>query len=310
MDTTILPERIHTGWLELTRRVRQRTATRRRFISSAAASAGGLALWSLLPGGSTAPVARAAAGLPDLANWPSNNKIRHVVILCQENRSFDHYFGAFASTLGTPGNTALGFAPSELTYYDTAGRIITEAVVSEHPPAAPDMGQLLVSRVVQELMASSAWSSTALFVTYDEGGGYFEHVPPRILEYVPAGLPDAGAAVGPAFRVALFIVSPWAPANTVFKGTLDHTSILQFIERTFSTATRPITLSTIAPERRDLADLTRAFNFSQEPNIPSLPTPAQLYQSAQQTVLLLNLERTAADCSTNIPSWLLPLLGV
>jgi phospholipase C len=67
----------------------------------------------------------------------------------------------------------------------------------------------------------------------------------------------------------LFIVSPWAPANTVFKGTLDHTSILQFIERTFSAATRPITLSTIAPERRDLADLTSAFNFDQEPNVPA-----------------------------------------
>ena len=500
MDTTIPPERIHPGWLELTRRARQHTATRRRFISSAAAGAGGLALWSLLPGGSGAPVARAAAGLPDLANWPSNNKIKHVVILCQENRSFDHYFGAFASTLGRPGNTALGFTPSELTYYDASGNgyhpyhlthlcdqdpdhtwdgshvkwnfgamdgwvrdekglqiaigyykpadhiyhvqlahaftiadhsfcsqigptlpnrlylwsgtsgwrflapaqtanslpynnpsltapppilgwqtmadvlegaalpwkcysvadgsipsaigafnpliffsqiqdnpvrlaratsdfgefvadlaagtlpavswIVTEAVVSEHPPAAPDMGQLLAARVVQELMASSAWSSTALFVTYDEGGGFFDHVPPRILEYVPAGLPDASAAVGPAFRVPLFIVSPWAPANTVFKGTLDHTSILQFIERTFSTATRPITLSTIAPERRDLADLTGAFNFDQEPNLPALPTAAQLYQSAQQTVLMLNLERTAADCSTNIPSWLPPLLGV
>jgi phospholipase C len=147
-------------------------------------------------------------------------------------------------------------------------------------------------------------------VTYDEGGGYFEHLPPRILESVPTGLPDAGAAVGPAFRVPLFIASPWAPANTVFKGTLDHTSILQFIERKFSAATRPITLSTIAPERRDLADLTSAFNFDQEPNVPALPTPAQPHQSAQHTVLLLNLERTAVDCSTNIPNWLPPLLGV
>jgi phospholipase C len=127
---------------------------------------------------------------------------------------------------------------------------------------------------------------------------------------VPARLPEAAAAVGPAFRVPLFIVSPWAPANTVFKGSLDHTSILQFIERTFSTARRPVTLSTIAPERRELADLTQAFNFDQEPNIPTLPIPAQLHQSAQQTVLLLNLERTATDCSTNIPSWLAPLLGV
>jgi phospholipase C len=48
-------------------------------------------------------------GLPDQANWPSSNKIKHVVILCQENRSFDHYFGAFASMFGS-GN-AIAEAP-------------------------------------------------------------------------------------------------------------------------------------------------------------------------------------------------------
>jgi len=188
--------------------------------------------------------------------------------------------------------------------------IITEAVVSEHPPAPPDMGQLLVARVVQELMASSAWSSTALFVTYDEGGGFFEHVPPHILENVPAHLPDGGFAVGPAFRTPLFVVSPWAPANTVFKGRLDHTSILQFIERTFSTARNPLKLSTIAPARRALADLSEAFDFTQERESPVLPTAAELYSSAKQSILTLNLERTVADCSINVPSWLPQLLGV
>jgi phospholipase C len=496
METKIPAVGFHPGWLELIRRMRRHRATRRHFISGAAASAGGLALLSMLPSGSRGPVAKAdAAGLPDQANWHSNNKIKHVVILCQENRSFDHYFGAFASTLGTGNDTAVGFTPSELTYYNSSGTayhpyhltqfcdqdpdhswegshnkwdngamdgwvtdeggatiaigyflpadhiyhvqlahaftiadhyfcseigptlpnrlyvwtgtsgwnylsptttadtlpynnpsltapppilswqtmpdvldaaalpwkcysvadgsipsvigafnpliffsqfqdnpvrlaratsdfsefladlaagtlpavswIVTEAVISEHPPAPPDMGQLFVARVVEELMASSAWSSTALFVTYDEGGGFFEHVPPQILEYVPANLPDGGFAVGPAFRTPLFVVSPWAPANTVFKGTLDHTSILQFIERTFS-----VTLPTIAPARRELDDLTQAFDFNQQPNVPSLPTAAQLFPFARQTILTLNLERTAASCSISLPSWLPPLLGV
>ena len=44
--------------------------------------------------------------LPDLANWPTRTPIKHVVILCQENRSFDHYFGAFASVFGRPGDRA------------------------------------------------------------------------------------------------------------------------------------------------------------------------------------------------------------
>jgi phospholipase C len=498
MGTSNPPEDFHPGWRELLRRAHTPTS-RRRFLSAAAAGAGGLALGSLLPGGAGLRL-RAQSVLPDLASWPSNNKIKHVVILCQENRSFDHYFGEFATLLGQPGHTALGFTPSALTYYDSAGNaynpyhltqfcnqdpdhswegshnkwdngamdgwvtdenntttaigyflpsdhiyhvqlaqafticdhyfcsqigptlpnrlylwtgtsgwnylapttasdslpynnpsltaappvlswptmadvldgvglpwkcytvadgslpsalgafnpliffsqfqdnparlaqattdfsdfladlaagtlpavswIVTEAVVCEHPPAPPDMGQLLVSRVVQELIASSAWESTALFVTYDEGGGFFDHVPPTILESVPAALPDGGLAVGPAFRVPLTIVSPWAPANTVFSQVVDHTSILQFIERTFSTAAAPVHLSTIAPARRTLADLTQAFDFTQQPNVPNLPTPAQLYPYAQQTFLELNLARTLASCSTSAPSWLTSLLGV
>src|ERR1700729_2130712 len=111
---------IHQGWLELFRRLHQTRMTRRQFMPRAAAT--GLAFTQLLPPGAGSLVApAAAAGLPDRASWPSNNKIKHVVILCQENRSFDHYFGAFASTLGKPGNRALGFEPAELTYYNNGG---------------------------------------------------------------------------------------------------------------------------------------------------------------------------------------------
>jgi len=492
------PDRIHPGWRELIRRTR-RCTTRRKFISSAAASAGGLALWSMLPsgcGGGSGSASSGSATSPDQANWPSNNAIKHIVILCQENRSFDHYFGSFASVFGSSANTAEGFNPVALTYYNSGGTayhpfhltqfctedpdhswggshskwnlgamngwitdeggrtgsiayleaadhiydaqlaqaftlcdhnfcsqigptvpnrlylwtgtsgwnylkpaqtggalpynnpslsvappvlawqtmadvldgvglpwkgytiqdgsvptaigafnplvffsqfqdnsarlaqattdfgefasdlaagtlpavswIVTEVVVSEHPPAPPDMGQLLVARVVEDLMASSAWSSTALFVTYDEAGGFFDHVPPRILETVPAGLPDAGFAVGPAFRTPMMIVSPFAPPNSVFTGVIDHTSILQFIERTFSTSSTPITLPTIPVARRDLADLTQAFDFTQEANNPTLPTAAQLYAQAKKTIL----DPSGSDtCSTDLPSWLAPLLG-
>jgi phospholipase C len=184
--------------------------------------------------------------------------------------------------------------------------IVTEAIVSEHPPASPDMGQLFVAKVVEQLMSSSAWASSALFVTYDEGGGYFDHVPPEILEVVPASLLDAGQAVGPAFRVPLTIVSPYAPPNAVFKGVLDHTSILQFIERNFSTGANPVMLPTIAAARRDLADLTTALDFTQAPNTPTLPTVAQLWSQASKVIL----DSSAADgCTSLLPSWLTSLLG-
>lgn len=188
--------------------------------------------------------------------------------------------------------------------------IVTEAVCCEHPPAPPDMGQLLAARIVDAVINSSAWESTALFLTYDEGGGYFEHVPPKILEDVPAGLPNGKEAVGPAFRVPLFVVSPWVKPGSVFKGVTDHTSILQFIEQNFSTKKNRIKLDTIAPKRRKLDDLREAFDFDQEPITPSLPTAAQLYPYASDLVLTIDGENTVVDCTTNLPTWLPGLLGV
>ncbi|HWA90181.1 MAG TPA: alkaline phosphatase family protein [Rhizomicrobium sp.] len=479
---------IHPGWHRLTERLRRSVLTRRQFLPIAGAAA-------LLPSFTSGRGLKA-----DRAGWHSNNKIKHVVILCQENRSFDHYFGAFADQLGQPGATARGFDPAKLAFRNSKGRrqhvahvteycaedpdhgwggshakwndgamdgwvtaegdsaraiqyfepadhiyhvqlaqafsiadhyfcsqigptlpnrlylwsgtsgwdylaptttsnslpynnpsltapppvltwpsmadvldaaglpwkcysvadgsvpsaigafnpliffrsiltdplklaratadisefladlaagtlpavswIVTEATVSEHPPAPPDMGQLLASRVVQTLMASSAWESTALFVTYDEGGGFFETVAPNILEHVPDGLPEAGQAVGPAFRVPLFIVSPYAKADTVYKKPMDHTSILQFVEHTFSTRAKPVHLPTIAPFRRNLASLAHAFDFGQSPISPSLPTPQELYAQAKNEILLLNLGGTVASCATTVPAWLPQLLGV
>jgi phospholipase C len=188
--------------------------------------------------------------------------------------------------------------------------IVTEATVCEHPPAPPDMGQLFAARVVQELMNSSAWESTALFITYDEGGGFFDSVPPTILETVPQTLPDAGEAVGPAFRVPLFIVSPYARRRAIFKEVMDHTSILQFVEQTFTTSATPVHLPTIHPHRRTLNHLAKAFDFTQTPVAPALPTAQQLYSDAKKDVLVLNAKGTVASCATTAPKWLPQLLGV
>src|ERR1700689_162863 len=120
-----MPEDMHPGWRELIARVqRQRTTSRRQFLTS---SAGALAVLSCLPagcgGGGSSGSGSGSSGQPDQADWPSNNPIKHVVVLCQENRSFDHYFGAFADSFGSGTNTALGFTPSALTYRNSAGTI-------------------------------------------------------------------------------------------------------------------------------------------------------------------------------------------
>ncbi len=93
-------------------------------------------------------------------------------------------------------------------------------------------------------------------------------------------------------------------------GGLEHTSILQFVEETFSTKSVPIHLPTIAPGRRTLRRLSAAFDFSQAPIAPTLPTAQQLYPDAKKEVLVLNGRRTVASCTTKAPSWLPQLLGL
>jgi phospholipase C len=98
---------IHPGWHDLEGMLRRHVLTRRALLPRAAVLAGAA---TLRPSWLGAAARRAA----DRARWPSANKIKHVVILCQENRSFDHYFGSFADHLG-----ATGFQPSSLSYTDS-----------------------------------------------------------------------------------------------------------------------------------------------------------------------------------------------
>jgi phospholipase C len=109
----------------------------------------------------------------------------------------------------------------------------------EHPPASPQGGQRFVARVVDALTKSPAWSSSALFITYDEHGGLFDHVPPPDAcppDDLPAKL-AAGDAPGGfdryGIRVPMMVVSPFAKKHFVGHHVYDHTSILRFIEDRF-----------------------------------------------------------------------------
>ena len=123
----------------------------------------------------------------------------------------------------------------------------------EHPPATPQMGQQLSYDVVRVLMSNpEVWKRSVLFITYDEGGGFYDHVAPP-----SACSPDdidpnfAGGAYGTGangdstdqeyggtfnrygFRVPLIVVSPWAKRHSVSHVTYDHTSVDRFIEARF-----------------------------------------------------------------------------
>jgi phospholipase C len=144
----------------------------------------------------------------------------------------------------------------------------------EHPPANVQVGQAFVGKVITAFMASPLWPHSALFLTYDEHGGYYDHVPPPAA-CVPDGIkPMLGAGdVDAAFdhygvRVPAVVVSPYARKHFVSHTVHDHTSILRFIETRFDLP---------ALTRRDAnADpMLEFFDFS-KPSFskpPKLPEP-------------------------------------
>ena len=109
----------------------------------------------------------------------------------------------------------------------------------EHPPAMPQGGQAFSATVIDALTRSPAWSSSALFLTYDEHGGFWDHVPPPaacepdgIAPILAAGDPP-GAFNQYGVRVPMMVVSPFARQHYVAHGVYDHSSIIRFIEARF-----------------------------------------------------------------------------
>jgi phospholipase C len=111
---------------------------------------------------------------------------------------------------------------------------------SEENPQDIQVGERFVAKVVKALMHSPNWKDTAFFLTYEEHGGYYDHVPPpRAIK--PDNIAPIPVANYPAltpggfdrygFRVPTVVVSPWARANYVSNVVQDHTSITAFIER-------------------------------------------------------------------------------
>jgi phospholipase C len=145
----------------------------------------------------------------------------------------------------------------------------------EHPPANVQVGQEFMSRVIKALLASPQWSRSALFLTYDEHGGYYDHVPPP-----PACQPDGIAPqLRPTdtpgdfdrlgIRVPFVAVSPYARRKFVSHKTYDHTSILRFIETRFDLGALTARDANADP-MMDLFDFRRP-RFRKPPRLPEAP---------------------------------------
>ncbi|MFF7231492.1 phosphocholine-specific phospholipase C [Streptomyces sioyaensis] len=152
---------------------------------------------------------------------------------------------------------------------------------SEHPNWPANYGAWYVSQVLDALTSNpEVWSKTALFITYDENDGYFDHVLPPFppasadqgLSTVDTKLDSFGGnatySAGPygfGQRVPMLVVSPWSTGGYVCSETFDHTSIIRFMERRFG-----VHEPNISPWRRAISgDLTSAFDFGLENTKPA-----------------------------------------
>jgi phospholipase C len=101
----------------------------------------------------------------------------------------------------------------------------------DHPPTGVGPGQNLLADLYRVLTSNPArWAKTLLVVTYDEHGGFFDHVPPLPIETIIAGVKLGTTGV----RVPAFLISPHVAAGEVFSGPLDHTSLLQLLDDRFA----------------------------------------------------------------------------
>jgi len=140
---------------------------------------------------------------------------------------------------------------------------------SEHPPYSTERGEWFVRQIVAALAANpSVYDSTVFILTYDENGGFFDHVPPPV---PPPGTTNEfvnGEPLGLGIRVPLFVVSPWSRGGRVCSQVFDHTSIIRFLE-TWTGVVEP----NISDWRRQTCgDLTSALDFAHpDTSLPALP---------------------------------------
>jgi len=118
---------------------------------------------------------------------------------------------------------------------------------SEHPPSSLASGQAFVRSLINALMRSQDWKSSAFLLAYDDWGGWYDHVKPPQVD-----------AFGYGFRVPALLVSPYARRGHVDSTTLDFTSILRFMEDNWRL--RPLT-----SRDRNANSIADGFDFSKAP---------------------------------------------
>jgi phospholipase C len=145
--------------------------------------------------------------------------------------------------------------------------LIPSGALSEHPPNLVSRGQAYVTEIINAIMKSPLWDSTVIFLTWDDWGGFYDHMNP---------LPDKVDANGYGLRVPGMTISPWVKPGQIDKQLLSHDAYLKFIEDIFldgqrldpATDGRKDSRPTVREDVPVLGDLLSEFDFSQKANAP------------------------------------------
>jgi phospholipase C len=152
--------------------------------------------------------------------------------------------------------------------------IVPNGKHSEHPPALVSVGQNYVTDLINAIMESPDWDSTAIFLAWDDWGGFYDHMVPPIVDQNGYGL-----------RVPGLVISPYAKKGYIDHQTLSFDAYLKFIEDDFlrgqrldpKTDGRPDPRPTVREDAPILGDLVKDFDFNQPPRPPMIlatqPTP-------------------------------------
>ncbi len=141
---------------------------------------------------------------------------------------------------------------------------------SDHPSALVSASQAYVTSTINAVMTGPDWNSTAIFLAWDDWGGFYDHVNPPVLD-----------SRGLAFRVPAMVISPFAKQGYIDHQTLSFDSYNKFIEDDFlggaridpATDGRPDSRTVVRENSTALGDLTQDFDFTQAPRRPMLLSP-------------------------------------
>lgn len=128
--------------------------------------------------------------------------------------------------------------------------LVTSIALSDHPPNSACQGENWTVQQVNAIMQGPDWKSTAIFLTWDDFGGFYDHVPPPTVD---------NYGFGP--RVPMIIISPFAKTEFVSHTQYEFSSVLKFIETRFG-------ITALTGRDAVANDMTDSFDFTQPPRPP------------------------------------------